>query len=132
MRHEGQWILIDYLRFTIYYFGARLWRISLCSTFRAMAGFPNVITFTGLSEGVGPEAGMRHCVEGYKRVIAYAEQKGVNVCLEMLNSRVNVEMVGVPGYQGDHTDYCMEIVRRVGRRAFYLMGPNLDQFLAGQ
>ena len=23
-------------------------------------------------------------------------------------------MVGVPGYQGDHTDYCMEIVRQVG------------------
>ena len=32
----------------------------------------------------------------------------------MLNSRVDVEMKGHPGYQGDHVDYCMEIIRRVG------------------
>ncbi len=64
---------------------------------------------------------MRNCVQGYKRVIGYAEQKGVNVCLEMLNSRVNVEMVGVPGYQGDHTDYCMEIVKRVGSERMKLL-----------
>ena len=28
--------------------------------------------------------------------------------------RVAVEMVGVPGYQGDHTDYCMKIIQQVG------------------
>ena len=87
----------------------------------AAAGFPNVITFTGLSEGITAEAGMNNCVEGYKRVIGYAEQKGVNVCLEMLNSRVNVEMVGVPDYQGDHTDYCMEIVKRVASERMKLL-----------
>ena len=32
----------------------------------------------------------------------------------MLNSRVNIEMKGHPGYQGDHTEYCMEIIRQVG------------------
>lgn len=91
--------------------------IDACAAF----GFPNVITFTGLSGGIGPEAGMRHCVAGYKRVIGYAEQKSVNVCLEILNSRVNVEMVGVPGYQGDHTDYCMDIVKRVGSERMKLL-----------
>ncbi|MCU0917949.1 MAG: TIM barrel protein [Planctomycetes bacterium] len=78
------------------------------------AGFPNVITFTGLAEGIDPEEGVRNCVAGYKKIMSYAEKQKVNLCLEVLNSRVAVEMVGVPGYQGDHTDYCMQIVRQVG------------------
>jgi len=78
------------------------------------AGFPNVITFTGLAEGIGPEEGIRNCVAGYKKIMSYAEKQKVNLCLEVLNSRVAVDMVGVPGYQGDHTDYCMKIVRQVG------------------
>ncbi len=77
-------------------------------------GFPNVITFTGLAEDIPPDEGIQNCVAGYKKIIGYAEKKKVNICLEILNSRVPVEMVGVPGYQGDHTDYCMDIVRQVG------------------
>ena len=84
--------------------------IDACAGF----GFPNVITFTGLAEDIPPDEGIRNCVAGYKKIIGYAEKKKVNLCLEILNSRVPVEMVGVPGYQGDHTDYCMEIVRQVG------------------
>lgn len=84
--------------------------IDACSDF----GFPNVITFTGLAEGITPDEGLEHCVAGYKKIVGYAEKKKVNICLEMLNSRVPIEMVGVPGYQGDHTDYCMNIIQRVG------------------
>jgi hydroxypyruvate isomerase len=80
----------------------------------ADAGFPNVITFTGLAEGIGPEEGIKNCVAGYKKIMSHAEKQKVNVCLEVLNSRVAVDMVGVPGYQGDHTDYCMKIVQQVG------------------
>ena len=80
----------------------------------ADAGFPNVITFTGLAEGISPEEGLKNCVTGYKRIMSYAEKHKVNLCLEVLNSRVPVEMVGVPGYQGDHTDYCMKIIQQVG------------------
>ncbi len=77
-------------------------------------GFPNVITFTGFREDISDEAGIVNCVNGYKKIIGYAEKKKVNLCLEMLNSRVAVEMQGHPGYQGDHTDYCMEIIKQVG------------------
>src|SRR4030042_1093691 len=83
--------------------------IDACADF----GFPNVITFTGLAEDIPPDEGIKNCVAGYKKIIGYAEKSKVNLCLEILNSRVPVEMVGVPGYQGDHTDYCMEIVRQV-------------------
>jgi hydroxypyruvate isomerase len=77
-------------------------------------GFPNVITFTGFREGIPDDVGIKNCVHGYKKIIGYAEKKKVNLCLEILNSRVDVEMKGHPDYQGDHTDYCMEIVRQVG------------------
>ncbi len=84
--------------------------IDACSEF----GFPNVITFTGSREDISDQDGIKNCVEGYKRVIGYAEKKNVNLCLEILNSRVSEEMKGHPPYQGDHTDYCMEIVMQVG------------------
>lgn len=80
----------------------------------AAYGFPNVLTFTGFREKIGDDEGIENCVRGYKQIIGYAEKKGVNLCLEMLNSRVTEEMKGHPGYQGDRTDYCVEIIRRVG------------------
>ena len=82
----------------------------------AEAGVPSVITFTGMREnGIPDDAGADNCVEGYKKVVGHAEKKGVTLCLEMLNSRVNTHpMKGHPGYQGDHIDYCAEIVKRVG------------------
>lgn len=72
-------------------------------------GFPNVITFTGNRDGLPDEEGLKNCVAGYKKVIGYAEEKGVNLCLEILNSRVDHA-----GYQGDHADYCVEIAKKVG------------------
>jgi hydroxypyruvate isomerase len=86
-------------------------RINAC----ADAGFPSVITFTGMREPTIPDdVGMKNCVEGYKKVVGLAEKKKVTLCLEMLNSRVDVTMKGHPGYQGDHTEYCVEIIRKVG------------------
>ena len=84
--------------------------IDACAEF----GFPNVITFTGFREDIPDDVGMENCVKGYKKVVGYAEKKRVNLCLEILNSRVEIEMQGHPGYQGDHTDYCMEIIKQVG------------------
>jgi hydroxypyruvate isomerase len=87
----------------------------------AAYGFPNVITFTGFREDVPDDTGIKNCVAGYKKVIGYAEKKKVNLCLEMLNSRVAVEMKGHPGYQGDHTDYCMQIIKQVGSERMKLL-----------
>jgi hydroxypyruvate isomerase len=75
----------------------------------------NVITFTGMREpGLSDEAGARNCVEAWKRVIGYAEEKKINLCLEHLNSRDNTHpMKGHPGYFGDNVDFCVELIRRV-------------------
>ena len=87
-------------------------RIDAC----ADAGFPSVITFTGMREPKIPDdVGMKNCVEGYKKIVGHAEKKKVTLCLEMLNSRVSSHpMKGHPGYQGDHTDYCVELINKVG------------------
>ncbi len=91
--------------------------IDACAEF----GFPNVITFTGFREDIPDDVGLENCVDGYKQIIGYAEKQKVNLCLEMLNSRVKTAMQGHPGYQGDHTDYCMEIVHRVGSARMKLL-----------
>jgi hydroxypyruvate isomerase len=87
-------------------------------------GCPSVICFTGYSakdpndpksKHIAPEKGAKNCVEGFKKMAAYAEKKNVTLCLEMLNSRdTSHPMKGHPGYQGDHTDYCIDIIQRVG------------------
>src|SRR5262249_36134191 len=77
-------------------------------------GCPGVITFTGFREDIPDDVGQKNCVEGLKQIVGYAEKKNVTLCLEMLNSRVAEEMKGHPGYQGDSTEYCVEIVRQVG------------------
>jgi len=78
-------------------------------------GFKRAICFTGYADGLTPEQGADNCVEGFKKVVPYAEQKGVTLCLEMLNTRAaDHPMKGHPGYQGDHVDYCVDIIKRVG------------------
>jgi hydroxypyruvate isomerase len=80
----------------------------------AAFGCPNVITFTGMREDIPDDVGARHCVTALKTLARFAEDKQVTLCLEMLNSRVDDHpMKGHPGYQGDHTEYCVDILRQV-------------------
>ena len=62
----------------------------------------------------GDEIGKRTMVEGLKRVLPLAEQKKVTLAIEMLNSRVNVEMKGHPDYFCDKIEMAVEVCRRVG------------------
>jgi hydroxypyruvate isomerase len=81
----------------------------------AQHGFKKVISFTGMAEGIPDDVGANNCVEGFKQVIGYAEKKKVTLCLEMLNTRDSSHpMKGHPGYQGNHTEYCLDIIKRVG------------------
>lgn len=85
---------------------------------------PSVIAFTGFawkdnddhSKGtIDPEEGAKNTVEGLKRLAAIAEPLGIEIHLEHLNSRFeDDDFRGHPGYQGDHIDYCADIIRQVG------------------
>lgn len=93
--------------------------IDACADF----GFPSVIAFTGYkyrdaedptSEVISDEEGAANCVAGFKKLMPYAEKKGVTVSLELLNTREDTHpMKGHPGYQGDHVDYCIDILKEV-------------------
>jgi hydroxypyruvate isomerase len=90
----------------------------------AEAGVPNVIAFTGYkwrdaedprSGEISSDEGIADCVAGFKNIVGFAESKKVTLCLEMLNTRDDSHpMKGHPGYQGDHLDFCAEIIRKVG------------------
>ncbi len=81
----------------------------------AAFGYRKVICFTGYRENIPDDVGAANCVAGLKQVIGYAEKHKITLCMEMLNSRVSSHpMKGHPKYQGDHTDYCIDICRRVG------------------
>ncbi len=89
----------------------------------AEEGIPSVIAFNGYrwndaedpsSGAISLEEGARNTVAGLKELAAYGEEKGVTVCLEMLNTRDDTHpMKGHPGYQGDDIDYCADIIREV-------------------
>jgi hydroxypyruvate isomerase len=78
------------------------------------AGFPSVITFSGFRRGIDIDEGQRNMVEGLKQIVGYAEKKNVTLCLEMLNSRVDVEMKGHPDYFCDKIELGVDVCKRIG------------------
>ncbi|HEX5103195.1 MAG TPA: TIM barrel protein [Pirellulaceae bacterium] len=82
-------------------------------------GCKSVITFSGMrgelpAAAEGDEIGKKNFVEGIQRVLPLAEQKKVTLALEMLNSRVDIEMKGHPGYQCDSIEWAVDVCNRVG------------------
>ena len=75
----------------------------------AEAGAPNVIALSGNRKGRSDEEGLENTVTYFNRIKKYAEDKGVTICLELLNSKVNH-----PDYQCDHTAWGVEVCKRVG------------------
>jgi hydroxypyruvate isomerase len=74
----------------------------------AAAGYPNVITFSGVRAGMSDEEGMANCEMFLNKVKAHAEDKNVNICMELLNSRVNH-----PDYMCDQVDWSVALCKRV-------------------
>lgn len=74
------------------------------------SGIPGIICFSGnRREGVGEEEAADITAEGLRRVASYAEEKGVNLNLELLNSKRDHK-----GYQCDHTSWGAGVCRKVG------------------
>ena len=74
----------------------------------AAAKVPNVITFSGNRKGLPDGEGMDNCVAGLNKIKAFAEEHGVTVNLELLNSKVDHK-----DYQADHSMWGIEMVKRV-------------------
>ncbi len=69
---------------------------------------PNVIVLAGDRAGISDAQGMDHCVTFLNKVKAQAEDLGVTLCMELLNSKVNH-----PGYMCDKTAWGVELCKRV-------------------
>jgi hydroxypyruvate isomerase len=82
----------------------------------ADAGFKNLICFSGNREGLDDETGLKNCAEGIQRLIALCEKKGVILCMELLNSRVNH-----PDYMCDHSVWGLELCKRISSANFRLL-----------
>jgi hydroxypyruvate isomerase len=74
----------------------------------AKAGVVNVITFSGNRAGMSDEEGAKNTIAGLNRVKKIAEDHGVTICLELLNSKVDHK-----DYMCDHTAWGVNVVQAV-------------------
>lgn len=75
----------------------------------AKYGIPGVITFSGNRQPFQSDLeAIDACVDGLCRIAHYAEKKGVNLNMELLNSKVDH-----PGYQCDHTAWGVAVCEKV-------------------
>lgn len=80
------------------------------------AGIPNQICFSGNRGGMSDSEGLKNCATGLKRVTKLAEQLGVVLIMELLNSRVDHG-----DYMCDRTEWGVNLVKEVGSPNFKLL-----------
>jgi hydroxypyruvate isomerase len=73
-------------------------------------GIPGLICFSGnRRDGISTEESIEQTAAGLRRTAPYAEERGVNLNLELLNSRFDH-----PGYECDRTSWGVAVCERVG------------------
>jgi hydroxypyruvate isomerase len=84
--------------------------------FAAAESIPNVICMAGNRRGMDDQEGMKNCLAGLKRVIGFAEEKKVTICMEGLNSKVDHK-----DYMYDRTKWGVELCKKLGSPRFKLL-----------
>ena len=69
---------------------------------------PNLITFFGNRRGMGDAEAAANCIDALNRIKRVAEEHGVTICVELLNSKVDHK-----DYQGDRSAFGVGIVKAV-------------------
>ena len=82
----------------------------------AEAKWPSVICMAGDRKGISDEEGMDNCQLILTEAVKIAEDHGVTICMELLNSKVNH-----PGYMCDTTKWGFELCKRVDSPRFKLL-----------
>jgi hydroxypyruvate isomerase len=77
----------------------------------ASVGCPTLIAIPGERRGMSREEGADNAVAILSRVKGYAEQKGVNVCIEVTNSKVAADQRTDQVF--DHTAWGLDVCKRV-------------------
>ena len=79
-------------------------------------GVTNVIVFSGNRNGMDDAVGMENCAVGLDPIVKYAEKLGVNVVMELLNSKVNHK-----DYMCDLTPWGVGLTEKIGSPRFKLL-----------
>jgi hydroxypyruvate isomerase len=82
----------------------------------AEAGLKNVICFSGNANGLTSDQGLENCAKGLEPVLKIAAQYNINVCMELLNSKVDHK-----DYQCDHTEWGVKLCEKTGSPNFKLL-----------
>jgi hydroxypyruvate isomerase len=82
----------------------------------AAAGVPNLICFSGNRDGISDEQGRENCARGIAPLLPLAQQHGVTVCMELLNSKVDHR-----DYQCDHTVWGVALAKQLASDRFKLL-----------
>jgi hydroxypyruvate isomerase len=75
----------------------------------AEAEVPNIVCLSGNRAGMSDEEGLENCAKALRQIAPHAEKKGVTLCLELLNSKVDHK-----DYMADHTAWGVALVQKVG------------------
>ena len=84
--------------------------------FAAAEGIPNVLTMSGNRKGMADDEGLENSAAALKKVVGYAEEKKVTICMEGLNSKVNHK-----DYMYDKTAWGVALCKAVGSERFKLL-----------
>ncbi|MGH7652950.1 MAG: hydroxypyruvate isomerase family protein [Gemmatimonadaceae bacterium] len=72
------------------------------------AGVPNLIAMFGNREGRSDAVAIPAAIDGLKQIAPLAEEQGVTVCVELLNSKVDHK-----DYAGDHTAFGVQVMSAI-------------------
>lgn len=75
----------------------------------AASGYKQIICFSGNRNGINDDIGITNCALGLKKIMPIAEEHGIIVSMELLNSKVNHK-----DYQADHTAWGVALCKEVG------------------
>jgi hydroxypyruvate isomerase len=82
----------------------------------AANGLKNLICFSGNRAGMNDWDGLENSVQGLKRILPLAEEKGVVLQIELFNSKVDHK-----DYMGDSMYWGVELCRRLGSPSFKIL-----------
>ncbi|MDR9457747.1 MAG: TIM barrel protein [Salegentibacter sp.] len=76
----------------------------------------NVIVFSGNRRGMDEKSGIKNCVTGLRPLLEYAENRNVNLVMELLNSKVDH-----PDYMCDNTEWGVALAEELDAPNFKLL-----------
>ena len=82
----------------------------------AAAGYKNLICFSGNRGTIDDLTGLKNCERGLKKIISYAEKKGVIIQMELLNSKIDH-----PDYMCDNSRWGFELCKSIDSENFKIL-----------